>query len=476
MEQRLQPKAALGYGITSIGEAGMYQFVSGYFLLYLTSVVGMATDQASRIVSLGMIFETVASLIIGKMSDSCTSPRGRRRPFLFLSAFFVPIVIFLLFVNYSGILSGAGLVVIYVIWNTLFWIGHSTMYVPYTAFGAEIATDYDDRTKLRSMCSAFGVAGCFVGAAAPLMIVSLFQRGGANPSMSWLGTGAVIAICVGVSIFLGWKWTAGTEHMPEGGAFHPMEAIRDVPLLLKDYWDLARLKSMRILLVFKILFNVGYAFFTSTMVFFLQYRLGYGNEVTSTVYSMQIGVNLVTVFIMSWIGLKLGKAGTLRLTLGVAGAGCLLFYIVGIENYISLMAFIIMCSMASNSFWQLSGAIFYDITEVDEFVYGKRREGAITSLQSGIGSLATAVIVAAIGGYLELSGFDASLSVQAESAMVALDRLFILMPGVCFLLGVAVLCLYPLNKKRFHSLQFALSLKRQGASYAEYQEDLDRIL
>jgi len=476
MQQRLQPKAALGYGIISIGEAGMYQFVNSFFLLYLTSVVGMATDKASGIVSVGMIFETVAALVVGKMSDSCTSCKGRRRPFLAFSSIYVPVVIFLLFFNYSKIFNPGIMAVAYIFLNILFWIGHSTMYVPYIAFGAEIATDYDDRTKLRSMCSAFGVVGSFVGSAAPLMIVSLFLKAGADDSVAWSSTGAVIAICVGLPIFLGWKWTAGTEHMPEDGRFDPWGAIRDIPLLLKDYWELVKLKSMQILLVFKILFNIGYAFFTSTMVFFLQYRLGYGNEVTSTVYSMQIGVNFITVLIMSWIGLKLGKAGTLRLTMGLAGVGCVLFYTVGISGYVSLMIFIIMFSMAANSFWQLSGAIFYDITEVDEFVYRKRREGAITSLQSGIGSLATAAIMVGIGSYLKLSGFDAAAAVQPESAMVALDRVFILMPGVCFLIGVAILFLYPLNKKRFHSLQFALNLRRQGRDYSEYQEDLDKIL
>ena len=476
MQQRLQPKAALGYGIISIGEASTSQFVNSFLLLYLTSIVGMATDKASTIASVGMIFETITALVVGRMSDSCTSSKGRRRPFLFFSSFYLPAVLTLMFFNYSGIFSGTTLVAVYIFLNILFWIGRSVLYVPFIAFGAELATDYDDRTKLRSMCSAFGVVGCFLGMAAPLMAVSLFLRMKIDDSTAWFFTGAGIALCVGLSIFLGWKWTAGTEHMPEDGRFNPVGAIKDVPVILKDYWQLMKLKSMQILIVFKILFNVGYAFFTSTMVFFLQYRLNYGNEVTSTVYLMQIGVNFVTVLIMSWIGLKLGKAGTLRLSMSLAGAGCVLFYVIGINGYVSLMAFIIMFSMASNSFWQLSGAIFYDITEVDEFVYDKRREGAITSLQSGIGALATSAIIAAIGKYLKVSGFAATAAVQPQSAMVALDRLFVLMPGVCFLVGVAVLCLYPLNKKRFRSLQLALDLRKQGKDYSEYQEDLDKIL
>ncbi|MBO5665818.1 MAG: MFS transporter, partial [Firmicutes bacterium] len=442
--EKLRPKAAFGYGICSTGEAAMYTFINSFFLLFLTSVVGMSTDKASMVVSAGLIMEMAGALIVGKMSDSCTSPKGRRRPFLLVSAFMVPIVIFLMYNNYSGFFSENVLLGIYMILNVLFWIGYSIMYVPYIAFGAEIAADYDDRTRLRSMCSAFGVLGSFIGNAAPLMLVSLLLGFGFNDSRAWTGTALIIGIPVGLAIFTGWRCTKGTEQMPEGGKFDPWESIRELPMLLKDFWELMRLKTMKILLVFKIMFNVGYAFFTSSMVFFLQYRLGYGNEVTSTVYSLQIAVNLVTVMIVSWIGIKLGKAGTLRLTMGVAAVGCAIFYLVGIDGYASLMAFIIMFSMASNSFWQLAGAIFYDITEVDEYVYGKRREGAITSLQSGIGSLASAAIISLIGKYLDASGFDAAAAVQPETAMLALDKLFILMPGVCFAVGVAVLFLYPL--------------------------------
>jgi len=474
--QKLRPKAAFGYGICSTGEAAMYTFINSFFMLFLTSVVGLPTDKASMVVSAGLVMEMAGALIVGKMSDSCTSSKGRRRPFLIVSAFMVPIVIFLMYNNYSSFFGENALLAIYMLLNILFWIGYSVMYVPYTAFGAEIAADYDDRTRLRSMCSAFGVLGSFIGNAAPLMLVSLLLGFGLNDSGAWLGTALIIGVPVGLAIFTGWKCTEGTEQMPEDGKFDPWKAIKELPLLLKDFWELMKLKTMRILLVFKIMFNVGYAFFTSTMVFFLQYRLGYGNEVTSTVYSLQIAVNFVTVMIVSWIGIKLGKAATLRLTMGVAAVGCVIFFTLGIDSYMSLMTFIVMFSMASNSFWQLSGAIFYDITEVDEYVYGKRREGAITSLQSGIGSLASAAIISLIGKYLESSGFDAAAAFQPDTAMIALDRLFILMPGVCFAIGVAVLFLYPLNKKRFNSLRAAVALKREEKDYGEYQEDLNKIL
>lgn len=477
MEQSLQTKNALGYGVASIAESSMYQLVNGYLLLYLTSVVGVGADKAGLVMSVGMVFETMAGLIIGKLSDSCTSPKGRRRPFMIFCAIYVPIVLILLFSNYSGIFGGGSLIFPYLFLNILFWIGHSAMYIPYTAFGAELATGYDDRTRLRSMCSIFSVVGSFLGSACPLMAVSFFSSQlRAGDSTAWFLTAAAIAICNGVAIFIGWKLTAGMEHMPLDGRFRPMEALAEIPLLLKDYWQLMKLKTMKILIVFKVAFNVAYGFFTASMVFFLQYRLGFGNEVTSTIYSIQIVVNFINVLIVSRIALRVGKSATLLFSMSIAGFGCMAFYIAGIESYAALIVFIILFSLASNSFWQLSNAIFYDVTEVDEFVYGKRREGAIISLQSGIGSLASAAIVAGMGMYLEIIGFDTALPVQTPAAMAALDRLFLMLPGLFLMAGCAMLLLYPLSKARFASLQSALRLKNKGSDYSMYQNDLDKIL
>ncbi|MBR5001218.1 MAG: hypothetical protein IKY08_04580, partial [Firmicutes bacterium] len=69
MEQRLSMKSCLGYSLTGITQAGVYNLMTGYMLLFMTSVVGMKTELAGMIVSVGMIMEMISGLIVGKMSD-----------------------------------------------------------------------------------------------------------------------------------------------------------------------------------------------------------------------------------------------------------------------------------------------------------------------------------------------------------------------------------------------------------------------
>ena len=475
MNERLTWKNSLGYGLSGIAQSGIYNLIGCYMLLYLTSVAGMKTELAGMIVSAGMIMEMISGLIIGKMSDSCTSRLGRRRPFMMASAaVFLPSII--LIYSRIGGENSANMFVPYLIVSSAFWISHSLIYVPFTAWGAEIATDYDDRTKIRSIASFFGVAGTLLGSSAPLMIVAMLQKRGMAEDRAWMFMGIFVALACAFFLFVSMFMTRGQEKMPEDGKFRPLEALKELPLMAKDFWELCHLKTMRILLLFKASFNTAFGLYNAAMVFFLQYRLGYGDEVTSTVYTIQTVINLCTVFIMSWLGIKLGKAPTIILSLGIAGISCVVFFIVGIHSYLALMIFIIMFAVAVSCFWQLSGAIFYDITEVDEFTFGKRREGSIAALQSAIGSLVTALAASGFTAYMGANGFDATLAVQSESAMRALDTLFLLVPGIAFLAAAGVLLLYPLNKKRFMSLQSALRLKEQGRDYSQYQEDLNKIL
>ena len=476
MEGKLKLSNAIGFSLFQVAEAVMYQFVNTYLLLYLTSVVMMGSDQAGMLVSVGMIFEFVSSLVIGKMSDSCTSPKGRRRPFLLAGAFTVPIIMILLFTNFNGMLNGKALVIPYLIMNILFWISHGLVYIPYMALGSEITSDYDERTKLRSLCSGIGIVGSYLSTAAPLLLIGFLNERGMSDSNAWFWTGIMAGGSAGLSLFIGWKLTAGVEKVPEGGRFEPMKALKEIPMVLKDYWELLKLKTMRILTVFKIIFNVGNAFFTAVMVFFMTYRLGMDNSQISMVYSVQIFIRIFNVFLIGWIAVKIGKSATLLLTLTISGVTCVLFYLFGISNQVTLLIFIVITTAAISSFWQVAGAIFDDVAEVDQFRFGKRRQGSVNSLQSGVGSLATAAVYGGFGIYLEHMNFDAALAVQPESALVALDQLFVLCPGVCFLLTCAVLLVYPLNKKRFHSLQSALRLKELGRDYSMYQEDLDKLL
>ena len=138
--------------------------------------------------------------------------------------------------------------------------------------------------------------------------------------------------------------------------------------------------------------------------------------------------------------------------------------------------YVLVFSLVQTSFWQLSLSIFYDLVEVEEFVYGSRSEGDIMSMVSVLGTIVTAAIVQIFGFFFEAAGFNPAAAEQSGSTVLFLNASFMLIPGICFILGAIALRAFPINKETFASLTAAVKLKQEGKEYEKYIDDIHRIV
>ena len=121
----------------------------------------------------------------------------------------------------------------------------------------------------------------------------------------------------------------------------------------------------------------------------------------------------------------------------------------------SMEIFIYICiySLAYACFWQLFNSIEYDVSEVAEYVTGRRMEGSIFSISSIIITISTAFVSREIGFILNEGGFSESITTQSVATLTAIKECFILAPGVALLISAVFLFIHPLNKKRFNKLK-----------------------
>ena len=193
-------------------------------------------------------------------------------------------------------------------------------------------------------------------------------------------------------------------------------------------------------------------------------------------YFFSIVIFIIATPFIDKTAIHLGKSKQQMYTMLFSGIGSILLFLFCRGNFVGGVLYVLIFSIAQTSFWQLNMSIFYDLAEVEEFVYGSRREGDIMSMVSVLGTVITAVIVQIFGLLFEAVGFDASLAEQSGHTILFLDAAFMLIPGMCFLLGAAALRLFPINKKTFESLTAAVALKREGKDYTEYWEDVRKII
>jgi Na+/melibiose symporter-like transporter len=109
-------------------------------------------------------------------------------------------------------------IIYYVLMGSLFWIAYSLFYIPYTALGAEIALDYDGRTKLRSITRVFTIMGTFLANVCTLLAIGFLIKAGMKDEHAWMIFTVFISFLVGIGVFICWYYTAGTERTELPGA------------------------------------------------------------------------------------------------------------------------------------------------------------------------------------------------------------------------------------------------------------------
>jgi GPH family glycoside/pentoside/hexuronide:cation symporter len=147
------------YGTGQAAEGIANYLLTSLLLFYYTSVLGLSGQLAGLALMIGFIFDAVTDPLIAVASDRTRSRWGRRHPYLLSSA--IPLAGGLMlafrpphFVSGQGELFVWLLVVVVVIRAAI-----TLFHVPHMALGAELSSDYDERTRVVTARSVAGIIG-----------------------------------------------------------------------------------------------------------------------------------------------------------------------------------------------------------------------------------------------------------------------------------------------------------------------------
>lgn len=458
------------YGVGYIGQGAAYNYMSAYFVVFLTNCVGINSSLAGTISSLALMVEVIGGMIFGNLSDNCQSKMGKRRPFMLTAGIVVPVI--LVMISHTVHASAPVTFIYYLFFAVLFRVFFSCFEIPNNAFGSEISTGYDERTKQRTVCRWFSIAGNGTGTIVPLLVLDLFTD---DQEAGWQTVGIIMAVATFGSWVGSFLLTKKYSHqyIKENRGREKHNVVKDI---FANYVELFKLKPMKLLIIYKGAFACAFALYNIATLYFLQYALGLGNKYSSYIYAFTIIIFTLMTPLVDKMALATGKANQQMYTMLVSGIAGVLIYLIAPNTLVGGVLYVGVFAIVQTGFWQLSSAIFYDVIEVDEYVNNKRRGGDIMSLVSVLGTLVTSVMVQLFGIFLDLSGFDPSLKTQPASVVSFLDIGYILVPSICCLIGFLALKAFPINKKTFASLQKALELREHGESYDEYMDDINKLV
>ena len=154
--------------------------------VYLTPVYadsdgfGLSLGFVGLMLALSRVFDGVTDPVVGFLSDRIRTRWGRRKPFILIGTPIFFVGVWLLWippiefteVSFLGFTFNSGYPYLLIV-LVLMYAGATIKDVPYSAWGAELARGYNERTLVMSWKEGFAVTGSLIGALTPAFIVFL---------------------------------------------------------------------------------------------------------------------------------------------------------------------------------------------------------------------------------------------------------------------------------------------------------------
>jgi len=458
-----QLKAA--YGIGTFSDSIPFNIIYLYFLYYMTNVAGINPAVAGTVSLIAVMWDAVTDPIVGYFSDNWKSKNGRRRPFMIAGA--IPEYLILMLVFAPFVVSGNSGFFYYLFISILFWTAYKIYVIPFFALGAEITQDFNERNALRSYCGIFIYIAVWIASAGPMAVMDRVFAAGGTEQLSWFISAAIFGGIGLVGALICWRFTRGKE-LIENNEEHEKQNI------FKNFIELYRVKPFRMIFFATLFFCINFSIASAAFVYLMSNNLGLDAGVQATYWTLNTVISLIYVPVITFVANRIGKKRAFILFFLIGIIGSFTFFILGIDSFTTLILFSTAYNAANICFWTTGFSMIYDCCEVDEFINGERREGAISGFSSFAQKLGAAIGLWLSGVMLNFAGYDGMALEQTESALAGILRLNTLIPALFMLAALLFVIRYPLNGKTFDILIKALELKREGKPHST--EGLEKLL
>ncbi|MGC0416402.1 MFS transporter [Embleya sp. AB8] len=386
-----------GYGGGEWANAVMWTAFTTLFLYYLTDVVGAGPALGGFAMMVGTAWNAILQPWVGLRSDRHRSGRGRRGPFLLAAALPYALTSWLLFTDFG--LTGAARAVYYPVVVLAWFTSLTVFYVPYGALGAELSTDYAERTALATVRTAFSQLGALLGAIAPLALHGVLGDAlGGGDRVGWSAAGAVCALSATGGLLVTWRTSRGCEPV----VVEPAEDAQGPRASL----ELLRSPTLRLLLGVLAFGWAPLGVTGAVAIYFAVHVMGYAEGTASLVMLTWFVSGLVWLPVVRRVADRIGTSRTYVLFTSVWAVLQCLFLLPGRGDDALFWALILLGSAGSMAVAVTGWSMLADVADREELRTGRRCEGAVYGLAAFAQTAVAALVVWLVGLTLAAAGYS----------------------------------------------------------------------
>ncbi len=459
--QKLSVREKIGYSLGDLAANLVFQTLMTYLAYFYTDIYKLSTNDASAVMlTVGLVAAFGFNPIIGALADRTVSRWGKFRPWILWTA--VPLGVVALLAFSTPDFSYKGKVIYAVITYTFLLMLYAANNLPYSALSGVITGDMKERNSMSAYRFVAVMFAQFFVQVFMLPIIEYAGHGnkadGIEKVMTWL---AIIGTVMLIITFL----TTKERIVPK-----PEQKSS----LKQDLADLSKNKPWVIMLLLTTLVFITLAMKGGSYVYYFK---NYVDKESLTQFILPI-----TSF-LSGIGMNFFGEDPVSAGFGLFNAGGIIFMIVGITLskgladkygkrdvfgvalfistlFILFFFFFPPKSVALMFTSQILHGFFYgitipllwamiaDVADYSEWKNNRRATAIIFSammvgLKVGL-SVGAALLTRILGFYDYVANSDAAQTPQAINGTKMLVSVF---PAIPFLIGVALLFFYAINKK-----------------------------
>lgn len=486
----------MNYCYVNIFLGGGGYLISQYFLAFLTDVVHFDIKVATAISTIAVFWDAITDPVMGIISDRTRSKTGKHRRYLLWGIPF-------LLISYSMLWNSAGMdaeqapikcFVYYTFSYMLYKTAYTIISIPHTAMLPELAPEYNQRTQYTSVSYIFNSCGMIPSYIVFLILCSVFgasQELDSSSKQPFLWSGIILSVFYSVAVFATYKTVR------EPSSLDNKNEPFDFKLFISEYRLVLKSRAFRQYFFMNFFWQISTGFFSTTKIYYIKYLANQYSVAKYAILNTVAGVFETAAFPLNYaLTMKFGKkkCGTIVTPFMIIGLAIGLFMKTSQENTaLSKVMFILL--ILSQVFYPfgmsglgfVSNNVFPDLTDVDELITGRRREGVISTFSTFIKKSVNSAMISVVGLILGFFGLVTGSEVelyekvnkaiypQPESAMTGIRLCIAFIPIISAIASWYLLKKFQMTKDDHTMIRAAIATKRKFGSVTLSDYEKERI-
>ena len=441
---------------------GGQALISVLYLVFLTDFVKLNPILAGIVVLISEIWDSISDPLMGLISDNTKTKIGRRRPYILIGGCLIAVAFGLIFFPVGG--ENQVFKFVYCAATYLFYNTVSTMVnVSYSSMSAEISTQREERDSANVLRLVVSTASAAVCTLLPSLVIDAYKDGKIDITTFYVIVGIGFGLLFAVPVILCAVFVKERVEIPDKKTKLSLKELVE-PLANRPFRNLVGMYLGQALCMD--VFSAGVVYFAKHVT---------TPKGSSTVFlGIFIAVQLLAFPVINRLVKKINVNEIYGFGLPLSVVALVGLAVLG-SNLYAAYACVFFIALGFAGAQLTSWIMFPHTVDAGELLTAKRQSGGYSAIMTFARKSSSALVIFVFSFVLELTGYNAELAVQPDSAKLGIKYVMASTCIVFMIFGFIMAKRYVLSREKNLLIEKYLGMQREGRLEELSAEELSEL-